>query len=248
MFTNLLDPEERGHRAANEKPPEVAYKGAQAHDHARGQRQRDAETGKQVGENGNDPLQKRADDQHGDGHNRDRVDQSRLNRGAQAHSFFDILRQALQDDVENTASLARLDHVGSEVIENRWILAHGIGQGGSALHRGTHAVQRFLERGVLLVGRKNFQTLHQRQSGIDHDRELPEEDGDVLGLDLPGSERGKGKLLTLFAHRTGRDALTAQLLQQHILVGGYPFSSDLLARCTLSRKCKDWHSDCLLDS
>ena len=60
------------------------------------------------------------------------------------------------------------------------MLAHGIGQGGAAFYRGPHSDQRLLECRVLLVRTQNFQTLHQRQAGINHDRELAEKDSNVF--------------------------------------------------------------------
>ena len=59
-------------------------------------------------------------------------------------------------------------------------------------------VKRLLEGRVLLVGRQNFQTLHQRQAGVDHDRELPEENGNVLGLDLADAEGSAWQILCPF--------------------------------------------------
>src|SRR5207247_6745769 len=66
--------------------------------------------------------------------------------------------------------------------------------------RGANARERLLECGVLLVGRQNFQTLHQRKAGIDHHRELPEEDGNLLHLDLAGPEGGQSELFAFFAN------------------------------------------------
>ncbi len=83
--------------------------------------------------------------------------------------------------------------------------------------RGPHAGQRLLEGRVLLVGGQNFETLHQRKSGVDHDRELPEEDGDVLGLDLAGAESRHDEFLALFPDRARRDALAPQLGREHLL-------------------------------
>jgi hypothetical protein len=81
-----------------------------------------------------------------------------------------------------------------------------------------------VERLTLLVRRENLQTLHQRQTGIDHDRELPEKDGDVLGLDLARPEGRHGELFPLLPHRSRRDPLPPQLLHQNVFVGSIPFS------------------------
>ena len=109
--------------------------------------------------------------------------------GPQLDRFFDVDGQALQDDVQNTAGFAGFNHVGGQVVEDLGIELHGVGQSGAAFHRGAHAGQRLLEGRVLLVGGQNFQTLHQGKAGVDHDRELPKEDGNVLGLDFFPSQR-----------------------------------------------------------
>ena len=118
------------------------------------------------------------------------INQRRLDGGAQLDRLFHIDGQALQNDVENTAGLTRLDHVGGEVVENDRIPAHGVGQRGPAFDRGSHPEQRFLEGGILLVGAENLQALHQGQARVNHDRELAEEHGNFLDLDLAAAERG----------------------------------------------------------
>ena len=154
----------------------------------------------------------------------------------------------MQNDVENTAGFTGLDHIGGEIVEDHGILAHGIRQGRAPFHRGADAVQSLLERGIFLVGGQDFQALNQGQPSVDHDRELAEENGDILGLDLPRTKGGHGEFFAFFPHRPRRDALAPQLLQQHVFVSGNPLAAYLLARCALSRKCKDWHGDSLLTS
>ncbi len=241
MFAHLLDPEEQAADAQDKEPPELADEPAQSDHNARGQRQGHAQTGEQVGEDRHHPLEQCADDQEGQGDHRHRVDQGRLHRRAQLDGLFDVDRQALQDDVENTAGFTGFDHVGGQIIEDLGVLAHGVGQGGATFDRGAHARQRLLERWVLLVGGQNLQTLHQRQAGVDHDRELAEEDGNVLDLDLAGAEGRHDKFLALFADGAGSDALAAQLRGQGLFVGGNALAADLFAGLVLSRKCENWH-------
>jgi hypothetical protein len=77
---------------------------------------------------------------------------------------------------------------------------------------------------VRLLLAEDVQTLHQRQAGVDHDRELAEEDGDVLGSHLAGAERRQREFLAFLLDRSGDgDALTAKLGGQHLLVLGGPF-------------------------
>ncbi len=113
---------------------------------------------------------------------------------------------------------------------------HGIGQGGAAFDRGAHSGQRFLKSRVLLVGRQNLQTLHQRQAGVDHDRELAEENGNVLGLDLVHAEAGHDKFLAFFPDGSRRDALAPQLAGQGLLVDRGALAADFFDRTRSSLK------------
>ncbi len=206
-----LKAEDRPHDGHDDDPPETLHEAAQPHHDTGGKRQGDAQAGKEVGEDGHDPLEQGADNQRGQADDGDGIDQRRLHGRLQANRLLHIDRQALQNDVENTAGFARFNHVGGEVVEDVGILAHGIGQRRAAFYRGADAGQRLLEGLVFLVRRQDFQTLHQRQSGIDHDRELAEENRDVLDLDLARSEGGHDKLFALFPDRTRCNALAPQL-------------------------------------
>ena len=115
----------------------------------------------------------------------------------------------------------RGDHV-AEVVEDGRVLAHGVGQGRAALHRSPDAIQRLLESGILLVCSQDLETLHERQSGIDHDRELPEKDGDVFGLDLAGAKSRKRELFPLFRDHGHGDLL----LSEHRDGGVFVFSDE----------------------
>src|SRR3989442_14686375 len=59
------------------------------------------------------------------------------------------------------------------------------------------------------VCRQNFKTLYQRQTGIDHDRELSREDRELLGLHA-ATESGHAEFLALFGHFRGGDLLSPQ--------------------------------------
>src|SRR5579871_6155267 len=241
MLADLFDSEEQADAADQEDPPEGLDESAKSHDDSRREWQVHTESSEQVGKNRNDPFEQRANDEDGDADHGHRVDQRRLHGGPQADRLFHVRGETLQDDVENTAGFTGLDHVGREVIENVGVLTHGVGQSRTAFYRGTNARKRLLEGLVFLVGSENLETLHQRQAGIDHDRELPEENGDVLDRNLAGTERRQREFLALFADGAGRDALTAQRLGQRLLVGSHPFAADFLSAGVLARIGKNWH-------
>jgi hypothetical protein len=220
--------------APNEEPPELADEVTEADDDAGGQRKRDSQSDKEVGEDRHHPLEQRADDQHGEGDNRHRVDQRGLDGRAQLDRLFHVDGQALENDVEDTAGLTGLDHVGRQVIEDDGKLAHGIGQRGATFDRGPHPEQGFLKGGVLLVGAQNLQALHQRQAGVNHDGELAEEHRHFLDLDLAAAKSGQRKFLALLPDTARRDALLPKLRGQSVLGGGDALALNFLARSGLS--------------
>src|SRR5581483_9748294 len=242
MLGDLLDGNDQRDQAGDEHPREAAHEVAGAHDDAGGQRKVNTQAGEQLRKRGDDELQQAADDQHGDADDRHGIDERRLDGRFQLDGFFDVGRKALENRVQNTAGLARLDHVGGEVVEDLGIATHGVGEGGAALDRGPHAVQGALERLALLVGAKDFKTLHQRQSGVDHDGELAEEDGNVLGADLASTEGGQGELLALLLDGVGGNAFAQQLCLEHLLVFSHAFAVDLLTRGVLASVSKSWHA------
>src|SRR5271157_2379308 len=211
VLANLLDPEDEADGAHDKEPPEMTHEGAEADDEAGPQRERNSQSDKKVGEDRHHPLEQRAHDQAGEGDDGYRVDQRRLDGGAQLDCLFHVDRQALEDDVENTAGLARLDHVGGQVVEDGGILAHGISQRRAPFDGGPDPEQGFLKAGVLLVGAENLQALHQRQAGVNHDGKLAEEHRNFLDFDLAAAKRGQGKFLALLPDGARRDAFPPQL-------------------------------------
>ena len=91
-----------------------------------------------------------------------------------------------------------------------------------------------MESWILLVGGEDLQTLHQWETGIDHDRELAKENRDLFSLDFARAESRHGKFFAFFPDGPRRDALAAQLGGQHLFVGGCTLAADFLSRCGLS--------------
>ena len=174
-------------------------------------------------------------------HDSDRVNQCRLDRLAQLDSLFNVGGQSLQNGVQDTAGFAGLDHVHSEVVEYFRMTTHRIRQRGAAFHGAADVRQHLLESSVLLVGRKDFETLNERQSGIDHDGELAEEDGQLLSLDFAFPEGGECELLALFLDRSRSNALAAELSGEDLFVLRDPFTSNFLTCGALTRKCEYRH-------
>ncbi len=123
------------------------------------------------------------DDRRGDRHDRDRVDHRGLDLRLQPDVLLDVDGQALEDGVEDAAGLARRDHVGVERIEGLRVLPHGVGQGRPALDVLARLEDGGREPLVRLLLAQDVEALDQRQAGVDHHRELPGEDRQVLGGD-----------------------------------------------------------------
>src|SRR3984893_17272454 len=246
MLANLLDAEEDANAAHDKEPPEMTHEGAKADDDAGRQRKRNSQSDKKIGEDRHHPLEQRGHDHHSKGNDGDRVDQRRLDGRAQLDRLFHVDGQALENDVENTAGLARLDHVGSQVVEDDRKPAHGIGQRRATFDGGPDTEQGFLKGGILLVGAENLQTLHQRQTGVNHDGELAEEHRNFLDLDLAAAKRGQGEFLALLPDRARRDPLLTELRGQAVLGRGYALALNFLARSGLPRKRKNRHGNFLL--
>ena len=116
----------------------------------------------------------------GDRDDGDRVDQGGLDLALQLDGLLDVGREALQDGVEDTARLAGGDHVDEEVVERLRVLAHRLGEGRARLDVLAHGEDDLLEESAVLLAAEDLEALHERQAGVDHDRELAREDREAL--------------------------------------------------------------------
>ena len=66
-------------------------------------------------------------------------------------------------------------------VEYRRVAGHGVRQGRARFDVAAHLFERFLEGRVRVLLADGIEALDQRQTGVEHDRKLPGEDGD-LGL------------------------------------------------------------------
>ena len=192
------------------EPHEVV---AQCDDDARRQRQLRSQSGEQVGECRDDLPQNDADDRAGNDHHRDGINHRRLDLRLQLDRLLDVLREALQDDVEDTAGFADGEHVDEEIVEGSRILAIGLRQRGTALDIGRDAGGHVAEHLRLALLGQDLQRLRDRQAGVHHGGELTGVDGEVLVLDLaaePFRRGGGARLHLLFLDRRGDDAPGAQ--------------------------------------
>ncbi len=122
--------------------------------------------------------------------------------------------------------------------------AQGIGQSCTALDRSPDAQQSLLENRVLLVVAEDFQTLHQGKTGVNHHRELTEEDGLLLGLDRTATdlevEVASGALLLDYVCL---NTLARQRGAEYLLIFSSALALHLFARSIVSLICKNRHSE-----
>ena len=102
-------------------------------DDARRQRQLGAEAGEQRRERRDDLPQDDADDDDRDHDDGDGIDHRRLHLALQLDRLLDVGGEPLQNRVENTAGLARRDHVREQRVERLRVLLHRVGQRRPAL-------------------------------------------------------------------------------------------------------------------
>src|SRR5205807_3829642 len=112
---------------------------------------------------------------------------------------------------------------------------------GTAFYGGAHCSQALLKSHVFLVPGKNFQALHQRQSGINHHRKLTEENGNIFGGHFAGTESRQVEFFALLFYGFGGNALPAQKILQMGLIVGFSLPGDRLTLRVGSLVCKYRH-------
>jgi hypothetical protein len=217
---------------------------AERDDDPRRQRQLGVEAGEHRRKRRNDLPENHADHDAGNHDDGDRVDHRRLDLPLQLDVLLDVDRQPLQNRVENTARLARRNHVREQRIERVGELPHRIGQRGAALHRGSRLQDDLGEVLVVFLVAENIEALHERQPGVDHHRELAGEHGQGLGGDLLGRLAGGRLLFLLLGFRLGRgdagdhDLVTPQRGNGRVHVVRRLFAGDGLAAARSTRVCE----------
>src|SRR5690349_10195475 len=95
------------------------------------------------------------------------------------------LRQAVQHDLENTAQLARFDHVYEKPVEHLWMLRKSFGKRAAAFDGQSEIVDHFLERWIFLLPFQHSQSTQQGKARVHERGQLPGKGCQNLRLDLP---------------------------------------------------------------
>src|SRR5262249_36712626 len=90
----------------------------------------------------------------------------------------------LENDVQNTAGFTGRHHVRIELFKHSRMFGHRIGQRHTGLDVGSRLKNDFLKMLVVLLLAQDLETLHERKSRVQHYRELPCKQREVLALDL----------------------------------------------------------------
>ena len=126
----LSNTEDRAGDHQEDQPPEVADEVREVDDHLGQEGQARAETFEEGREDRDDLPENDVHDDDRDDHDGDRVDERRSNLALELDVLLDVGGEPLQDGVEDTAGLARRDHVDVEVVK-------GLGVFAAALRRAT---------------------------------------------------------------------------------------------------------------
>ncbi len=207
---------------------------ADADDDARRERELLAgaeQAGEDVLERGDDEDHDDRDDGDGDDDHGRRVDHGRDHVAAQLDDLLDVGRKALEDEVEDAAGLAGLDHVDEELVEDFGVARHGRRQRRAFLDVLARLRQDHREVLALLLLREDFEALHERQARVNHHRELPREDRQLLGLDLlaPAADLRHRDLAPLLLDGGEHHLLAPQELAQKLSALRHALADDHLA-------------------
>ena len=130
-----------------------------------------------------DEQEHRGQDQHHQGDHDDRVGHRGLDLASELDLLLDLVGQRQEDVVEHTAGLAGLDHRDEQVVEGLRVLGQGARERRPLFDVGPRLHQDLLELLVVGLIREDRERPQDRQTRVDHRRELPAEDRDRLELD-----------------------------------------------------------------
>src|SRR6185369_8643438 len=109
-------------------------------------------------------------------------DHRALELAGELRGLLEVRRESLENGVENTADLTRLDERGVEVGEDPRMLLAGVGERVAGLDVVLDLADDLAERGRLALRAEDLQALQDGKAGVDHGRELAGEDHDVVVL------------------------------------------------------------------
>jgi hypothetical protein len=149
-----------------------------------------------------------ADEQADEDHQDDRrVDEGAGDLALQLDRLLVVLREAVQDGVEDAADLSGLDEVRVELIEDLGVPAQRVAEGHALLDRGLHVREHDGEALIVGLALEDVEALHDGQACVDHGREETREGDEIFRadaraeLDVGDVAEIEGLLLDLDRHQ-----------------------------------------------
>jgi hypothetical protein len=149
----------------------------------------------------------------------------------------------LKDRIENTARFAGGHHVGIEIIKDLGMHLHGTGKIAAGFHFLLHRLDGRHKLFVFLLFGENLQALHKRHTGIDHDRELAREHGDVLGRRIPAKLDVLPAACLLLFRIQQKDLFATERQSQSLPVIGNTLTRNSFPLTISTFKTEIWHYD-----
>src|SRR5580765_5737970 len=193
-------------------------------------RQLAVQLGEDVHEDRHEEHQQADQDEGGEDHHHRRVHHRALDAALDLGLLLDLQGDAVEHGVQDSGSLAGLDHRDVEAREDLRVAAERLREQQTALDVGANLADH--EREVRIVGLllEDHQRADDVQAGLDHRRELAREDLQRLRLDL--LEDGASTLLAAcrqLLDELGEQAADAQLLARGVEIGGMDLAIQLQA-------------------
>jgi hypothetical protein len=117
--------------------------------------------------------------------NHDRVHHRALHSALDLRFLLDLVSDPVENDVEDSSRLPGLDHRDEEAREDPRMTGHCLGEQEPALHVDAEIGNDHRELLVLGLLLEDDERRHDVETCLDHRGELPREDLEGLGLDLP---------------------------------------------------------------
>ena len=128
-------------------------------------------------------------------------------------AFFRKFSETLQDDFENTAEFACLDHVDEEAIENIGLLRQGFGKCAASFNRKRQFAKNNFESAIAFLFFENAQSAQKRKTGVHQRGKLACESGEDFRFDAAAQKRNLDlnihRALFAFGLFTGRSSFFA---------------------------------------
>src|SRR3954466_554457 len=197
-------------------PPVTLEEAGGADDDSGRQRKGESDRREHVLEHRNDENEQHHDGDRRDAHDDRGIDHRALNLSYKGVVLFEERRQSHKNGVENTTGFAGGHHVHVKVGERARVLGKRVGNRVARLYVEDHLLGDFRQSLVVCLVRKNGQGLYQRQTRVDHRRELTGEDDDVACLDGATADFLRGVLVDL----DDAEPLLSELCNNVIARGG----------------------------